>query len=213
VSVAFVPQPEPVVPLYSRNGTLWKRVPASAAGAAPAPGAQASYTRGADGAVTVRTTIAGTFALVPDRTKPSPPPGVAGRFVGGNLLLSWHAATDSNGPIAGYRVTLTNIPVADLPAGRHRDAVSGFRPNAPSVYRIVSVDAAGNVSGPSKPVVVLPAPRPDGIPKALPRWAWRLFDWQRHGRTTPRPHAPRIVPDWYWRWSAWRAFPFRLRSS
>jgi hypothetical protein len=213
VTLTFVPQPEPVVPVYSRNGTVWKRVPALATGATLGPGAQAGYTRDADGGITVQTAVAGSFALVPDATKPSPPPGVDARFVDGKLLISWHAATDSNGPIAGYRVTLTNLPVVDLPAGAHRDTVSGFHRNAPSVFRIVSIDAAGNVSGPSKPVVVLPASRPLDIPKALPGWAWRLFDWQRHGRAGPRPKAPRIVPDWYWRWSAWRALPFRIRAA
>jgi hypothetical protein len=213
VTLTFVPQPEPVVPVYSRTGTVWRRVPVLAAGATLESGVPAGYTRDADGGVTVQTAVAGTFALAPDTTSPSPPPGIEARFVDGELLISWHAATDSNGPIAGYRVTLTNLPVADLAAGTRRDTVSGFHRTAASVFRIVSIDAAGNVSGPSKPVVVLPASRPRDIPKALPRWSWRLFDWQRHGRAGPRPKAPRIVPDWYWRWSAWRALPFRIRPS
>ncbi|HZO95950.1 MAG TPA: glycoside hydrolase domain-containing protein [Gaiellaceae bacterium] len=213
VALAFLPQPDPVVPVYSTNGSTWKRVPAIEAESLP-PGVRAGYTRAEDGSFTVRTEVAGIFALVPDLTPPSPPREVSGRFVAGRLLLSWRAAADRNGPVRGYEITLTNRPVASLPAGARRGTVAGFRPKAPSVFRVVALDAAGNASRPSKPVVVLPRARPRDLPKALPRWAWDLFAWQRHGRSGPRPEAaPRVVPTWYWEWSAWRALPFRLRGA
>jgi hypothetical protein len=212
VTLRFVPQGESLAPVYSTNGTVWKRLPLLA-GETLAPGARAGYTRDADGAVVVQTTVAGTFALVPDPTRPSAPPGVAAHFSDRELVLSWQASTDSNGPITGYRVTLTNAPVASVPGGAHRESVSGFHPRAPSVFRVVAVDAAGNESRPSKPVVVLPSARPQDVPKALPAWSWRLYDWLQHGKAGARPDAPRIVPAWFWRWSAWRRLPFHLRAS
>jgi hypothetical protein len=81
------------------------------------------------------------------------------------------------------------------------------------VYRVVAIDAAGNESPPSKPIVVLPTKRPAKIPKAIPRWAFALYDWQRRGKQAPRPDAPRIAPAWYWQWSSWRAGPFHVRGA
>jgi hypothetical protein len=89
--------------------------------------------------------------------------------------------------------------------------VRSFHPDRPSVYRVIALDAAGNASAPSAPVVVLPAPHPSALPRPLPHWAWQLLDWQQHGRSGARPHAPAPPPAWYWRWAAWRLQPFRLR--
>jgi hypothetical protein len=199
-----------LAPVYSSNGRTWKRLPALAGGALPA-GARMGYERGDDGSFEVQTTVAGTFAFVPDRTRPSPPTLGTARFNGGRLRLSWSTSTDSNGPIAAYVVTLTNREVTTLPPGKRSDEEQGFHRAAPSVYRIVAVDAAGNESTPSKPVVVLPSKRPADTPKAIPAWTWRLYDWQEGGKNGARPQAPKIVPAWYWRWAAWRALPFHLR--
>jgi hypothetical protein len=161
----------------------------------------------------LQTTVAGTFALVPDRTRPSAPSITGARFVNRRLALFWSASVDSNGPIASYQVTLTNRPVATTSPGMRRDAEQGFHRTGPSVYRVVAVDAAGNESRPSKPIVVLPSKRPADTPKAIPGWAWQLFDWQQAGKTGPRPaRAPKFTPSWFWSWSAWRALPFRLRD-
>jgi Rv2525c-like, glycoside hydrolase-like domain/Fibronectin type III domain len=210
LTIAIAPQGQPLAPVYSRNGTTWKRIPILTGGTLAA-GARTGYERDPDGSVSIQTTVAGTFALVPDTTRPSPPALLSQRLLGGQLHLSWQGSTDANGPIAGYEVTLTNRPLVSLPAGTHRVAVGNFHPKAPSVYRVVAIDAAGNESEPSKPAVILPAARPKDLPKAIPAWAWRLFDWETGGRHGVRPKAPRIVPGWYWNWQAWRALPFRLR--
>jgi hypothetical protein len=210
LTLTFKPRSSHLSPVYSANGTVWRRVPLLVGGGL-APGARTGYTRGGDGGFVIQTTVAGTFALVPDRIPPTAPAEVSARFVGGELSLSWQASVDRNGPIAGYRVTLTNAPIAELPRGLRRHRVSGFHRHRPSVYRIVAVDAAGNESRPSKPVVVLPSARPQKLPKAVPAWAWRLLEWQS-GRAGPRPEAPRIVPDWYWRWADWQRLPFHLRG-
>ena len=210
LTLTVAPPAEALAPVYSTNGTTWKRVPALAEGVLPS-GARTGYERAADGTFDVQTTVPGTFAFVPDRTRPSPPLVAGARFTGGRLRVSWTPSLDSNGPIAGYVVTLSNRPVATLLPGKHSDAEEGFHRAGPSVYRLVAVDAAGNESRPSKPIVVLPSKRPADTPKAIPAWAWRLYDWQQQGKSGPRPQAPKIVPGWYWRWSSWRALPFHLR--
>jgi hypothetical protein len=210
LALTFVPRRNRLAPVYSTNGSTWKRVP-QLAGDSLAPGAKAGWTRGEDGGFVIQTTVAGSFALVPDRIPPSAPQGLSGRLVNGTLALSWQPSSDPNGPIAGYRLTLAHAPLAALPRGIQRSRVSGFHRHRPSVYRVVAIDVAGNESRPSKPVVVLPSARPRKLPKAIPAWAWRLYKWQQGGRSDPRPDGPRILPDWYWRWAAWEALPFHLR--
>ena len=211
VSLTVEPPGDGLAPVYSTNGTSWKRLPQLADGGL-AHGQRAGYARRDDGSFDLQTTVAATFAFVPDRIPPAAPVLNAVRLTGGALRLAWSAATDRNGPVTGYLVTLTNRPVATLPAVTRRDDEHTFHRGAPSVYRVVAVDAAGNESRPSKPVVVLPAARPAQTPRAIPAWAWRLAGWQHAGRSGPRPQAPKAVPAWFWRWAAWQALPFRLRD-
>jgi hypothetical protein len=49
-------------------------------------------------------------------------------------------------------------------------------------------------------------PRPTGLPRRIPAWAWELRAWHRapKGRRGPRPgRAPRRLPRWYWSWYRW----------
>ncbi len=46
---------------------------------------------------------------------------------------------------------------------------------------MIATDAAGKVSEPSKPLVVLPSKRPKKLPKTIPRWAFDIFGWQQGG--------------------------------
>ena len=158
----------------------------------------------------MQTTIPGYFALLSDTTRPLAPASLEGRFSHGALLLRWPKSTDNSGVVTDYRVTLTNRPLLSV-TGATAASVSSFHRAAPSVYRIVAIDSAGNESEPSKPVVVLPTKRPAKIPKAIPAWAFQLFNWQQQGKQGPRPAAPRIVAAWYWQWSTWRAGPFHIR--
>jgi hypothetical protein len=98
-----------------------------------------------------------------------------------------------------------------VPAASRRAVVHAFHPSAPSVYRVQSVDGAGNVSTPSRALVVVPTKRPTALPRALPRWTWGLYDAQ-HGRGARPANAPKKPPAWYWRWAAWRSAPFHLKG-
>ena len=97
-----------------------------------------------------------------------------------------------------------------LTAAARRVAVRKPATGAQTVYRVQATDAAGNAGKASRAVVLLTKKRPAGLPRAVPRWAFGLFDYQRH--KGPRPAtAPKRPPAWYWRWAAWRAQPLRLR--
>ena len=78
---------------------------------------------------------------------------------------------------------------------------------------MVATDAAGNVERAVEAARRAPvASGPPKLPKALPRWAWALFDWQQSGRVGHAAATRRGAPDWYWRWAQWRAFPFHIRA-
>jgi hypothetical protein len=81
---------------------------------------------------------------------------------------------------------------------------------AQTVYRVRATDGAGNAGKPSRPVVVLTKKRPRTLPRAVPRWAFGLFAYQRHQGPRPKT-APKRPPAWYWDWAAWRSQPYRLR--
>ncbi len=210
LTIHIDPQPGSLAPLTSPDGVNWKPLAELVGGVLP-QGAKAGYARNQNGSFDIQTTAAGYFALLPDTTSPPAPAELTGHFSHGALVLQWPKSSDETGTAASYQVTLTNRPLLSV-SGQTVAALHAFHPAAPSVYRVVATDAAGNTSAPSKPIVVLPTKRPAGLPKALPAWAWRLFAWQQGGKAGPRPAAPRIPPRWYWRWEAWRAFPFHIRT-
>jgi hypothetical protein len=89
--------------------------------------------------------------------------------------------------------------------------VRAFHPHTQTVYRVRAVDLAGNVSVPSRAIVVVPAKRPTDLPRIVPRWAWALYDFQ-HGKGSRPAAAPRKLPAWYWHWAAWRSAPYRVKA-
>jgi hypothetical protein len=195
-----------LAPSFSTDGTTWKPLPKTG------PGVQAGYTILGDGTVEIDTLVPGYFGLLADTVPPSRPDAVTGKFVNGALRLTWQGSTDNAGPVVRYDVLLDGTPSAHVAGSARRVTVRAFHPTAQTVYRIRAIDLAGNASVASKPVVVVPAKRPVGVPKALPRWAWDLYAWQ-HGSGTARPAAaPRKPPAWYWNWAAWRSAPYRLKQ-
>lgn len=187
-----------LAPNFSTDGVTWTPLPKTA------------YKAASDGGVDIQTTVPGFFALLPDTVPPARPEGFVGRFVNGSLRLSWLPSTDNAGSVVSYDVLLDGSPLATVPAPTRKTVVHSFDPAAPSVYRVQAADGAGNVSTPSRAVVVVPAKRPTGLPKALPRWAWDLYDAQ-HGHGVRPASAPKKLPAWYWRWAAWRSAPFHLK--
>jgi hypothetical protein len=210
LTIHIAPQPGDLAPMTSADGASWQPLQPLFSGALP-KGARAGYSRNPDGSVDVETTAGGFFAVLPETARPPAPVALAGHFVRGALVLSWPATTGASGPAVAYRVTLANRPFLSIP-GETTAAVSLIRAHAASVYRVIATDAAGLVSEPSRPLVVLPSKRPAGLPRSLPKWAWPLFDWQVAGKPGPRPAAPKILPAWYWHWYDWRLAPFQIRA-
>lgn len=211
VTIAFKVVAPGAVPVASSDGASWHLLPRLAAAALPS-GVSAGYTVEPDGTTDVLTLAPGLFGLFRDASPPTQPKGLAGRFSHGSLILAWRRSTDNSRVIATYRITLDGRELLSVPGSARRATVHAFHPDRATVYRVIAVDRAGNAGERSAPVVVVPAPRPQGIPRHLPAWVWSILAWQQHHRTGPRPAAPRPLPDWYWRWAAWRLQPFRVKG-
>jgi hypothetical protein len=203
-------QPDGVAPMTSSDGVNWRPLPPLFGGAL-ARGASAGYTRNPDGSFDIQTTSGGFFALLHERTRPPAPDGLTARFSHGQLVLSWPKSTGAAGDAISYRVTLGQKPLLSIP-GQTTAAIPRVHHDSPSVYRVVATDAAGKSSEPSKPIVIMPTKRPHKLPRALPDWAWPMFEWMQSGKAGNRPKGPKILPSWYWRWYSWQAAPFHVRA-
>ena len=131
----------------------------------------------------------GYFGLLPDTVPPSRPDGRRGPLLKGRSRLAWLAATDNAGPIASYDVLLDGSPLATVPAAARRAIVRAFHPSAQTCLSRAAVDAAGNVSKPSRALVVVPTKRPTDLPRTLPHWAWGLYDVAARRRRAPASRA------------------------
>ena len=209
VVVHLLMQTGGLAPSWSVDGAVWKPLRKLTSAALPA-GVDAGYTLDPDGTIEIQTLVPAYFGLLPDTTPPSQVQTTA-RFVKGALRLAWPPATDNTGDVASYQVLLDGTAVSTLPGKTRRVIVRGFHAGQ-TVYRVRAVDASGILGKVSRPVVVVPTVKPRDVPRALPRWAWKLLAYQ-HG-TGPRPKAaPKKPPAWYWHWAAWRLAPFHLKRA
>ena len=199
-----------LAPQWSTDGATWTPLPLLTSSTLPT-GVLAGYTVERDGSFDVLTLVPGYVGLLPDTVPPSQPQGFAGRFVNGSLRLSWLPSTDNSGAVVTYQVLLDGNPFSTVTGSTPRAIVRAFHPGGQTVYRVEAVDAAGNASKPSRPLVVVPTTRPALVPRIVPAWSWQLYDWQHGGGGTRPARAPRRPPAWYWAWAAWRAAPFHLR--
>jgi Domain of unknown function (DUF1906) len=196
-----------LIPAFSTDGTAWTPIdPLTSAGLTTSQ--LTGYTRDADGTFEIQTLVPGWFGLIAD-VRPPTAPTVAARLTSAGLYLTWQPATD-DGTIASYAVLRNGVAVTTLTANARRATVRRPSTGAQTVYRVQATDAAGNAGKPSSPIVLLTKKRPTGLPRAIPQWAFGLFDYQRHRAARPKS-APKPPPAWYWRWAAWRAQPLRLR--
>ncbi len=210
LTIHLARQPDGVAPMTSSDGVDWRPLQPLFGGAL-ANRAKAGYTRNPDGSFDIETTTGGFFAVLPEKARPPAPDGLTAQFSHGQLVLSWPKSVGSAGDAISYRVTLGQKPLLSIP-GQTTAAIPRVHHDSPSVYRVVATDAAGKSSAPSKPIVILPTKRPPKLPKALPDWAWPMFEWMQSGKVGNRPRGPKILPSWYWRWYDWRAAPFHVRA-
>jgi hypothetical protein len=201
-----------LVPAESSDGQVWTVLLRLPRARLPA-GATAGYTVGSDGRITVRTTAPAWFGLLRDVGRPTRPDTPTGRISGGALRLAWTPSQDNSGSIARYEILRGGSPVAALAGGSTSADVRSLDPSGRSVFRVVAVDAAGNLSVPSGALLVVRRDRPADAPAAIPAWAWHLLDWQRHRRSGSHPATPRPLPAWYWHWASWELQPYRITRS
>jgi hypothetical protein len=196
-----------LTPAFSADGQTWtplQKLPPAGLGQSQLYG----YTLDPDGTAEIQTLVPGWFGLIADTTPPTAPV-VNARLTQKGLYLAWGAAQDDGG-VASYQVLRNGAPILSLTAAGRRAAVRRPGTGAQTVYRVRATDGAGNAGKPSRPVVVLTKKRPRTLPRAVPRWAFGLFAYQRHQGPRPKT-APKRPPAWYWDWAAWRSQPYRLR--
>ncbi len=85
-----------------------------------------------------------------DTTQPSAPSALTVASVSeGSVGLTWQAATD-NVAVVGYEIRRNGVAVGDDRPAR-RSSTVGLAPETTSTYRVVALDAAGNVGPPAGP--------------------------------------------------------------
>lgn len=185
--------------VFSTDGKAWKPLPKLTSDGLSETVLNA-YALDADGTLEIQTLVPGFFGLAADTTPPAAPV-VGARLLQSGLYLRWPSVEDG----ATYTVLRNGVPFAELTARAYAVRAPGA-----NVYRVRATDLAGNVGSPSRAVVVVSKPRPGGVPRIVPRWAFALYAYQH--RQSPRPKmAPKRPPAWYWRWASWKALPYRLR--
>ena len=101
-----------------------------------------------------------------DVTPPSVPTGVAGVPLSDTQTkISWLAATDNVG-VTAYQISRSSAVIGSVAALSFSD--SGLSPVTSYTYTVAAVDAAGNISAQSNPVVVTTLAPPDLTPPSIP---------------------------------------------
>ena len=89
-----------------------------------------------------------------------------------------------------------------IPTGVYRYAIEAGADVRPATGRLPLGEDPGTVEPPPRP------PRPGGVPRRIPAWAWALRRWQLTPKAErgQRPaSAPRRLPSWYWPWFRWQS--------
>lgn len=123
-----------------------------------------------------------------------------------------------------WTVTITDPAGVPISAGAGHGTVVDWTWDAtlvteggPYTYTLAAgetvLPASGLVAEPPPPpppvdTEALPTapPKPKGVPKRVPAWAWEMYRWhdRPRGSRGPRPDAPKRLPRWYWKWRRWR---------
>ncbi|MDX3767217.1 MULTISPECIES: fibronectin type III domain-containing protein [unclassified Streptomyces] len=106
-------------------------------------------------------TACGDTADAADKQKPTAPGGVTAQASSATSVhVMWDPASD-NKAITGYQVYRKGVRVKSVTAARQMIDIDGLTPSTAYTFTVRARDAAGNLSGPSRAVVVTtPAPTP-----------------------------------------------------
>jgi hypothetical protein len=142
-----------VVPAFL-NGSAWQPI-ARLSGTTLPSGTQRGFYKDGD-TVHLLTTSSGTFTLLHDLAKPGKPKRFNGKNAGGRLLLSWKASTDNSGLVDAYLVYVKGTVNKTVPGSELSADMGGFSQSDTRSFQVAARDAAGNVSGRTFTLVVIP---------------------------------------------------------
>ena len=150
------PSGEVVLPSTSQTGASWRTLPRLAGPSLPA-GQSDGYYRDATGSIHILTRHLTYFSLLRDNEAPSPPRHIAGVVLEGDgLTIRWIPGSDSSEQL-GNVILYVNGEDYRLFGPTEFEAKLGlFSPNDPRIFTLAQYDAAGNLSGPTRPLRAVP---------------------------------------------------------
>jgi hypothetical protein len=142
-----------VVPAFL-NGSAWQSIP-RVDGTSLSGSAQRGFYKDGD-TVHVLTRGTGSFTLLRDLAKPTKPKSFKGKNASGRLVLSWKASTDNSGLVDAYLVYVNGTVGQTVPGSQLSADMGAFSLSDKRSFQVAARDAAGNVSGKTFSLVVIP---------------------------------------------------------
>jgi hypothetical protein len=142
-----------VVPAFF-NGSAWQPI-ARLDGTSLPGGTQRGFYKEGD-TVHLLTRATGTFTLLRDLVAPMKPKGFKGKNVAGRLVLSWSASADNSGLTDAYLVYANGAVAQTVPGSQLSADMGAFSLSDTRSFQVAARDAAGNVSGKTFALVVVP---------------------------------------------------------
>ena len=130
------------------------------------------------------------FTLLRDVQAPSVPGGFKGAVKKKKFSLSWTAASDNSGLVAGYRVYANNAVVKAVGGSTLTAAMGAFKTTDKKAYAVAAVDEAGNVGSRTYALKVVPKVAKLTLSSAKKSLKKRSF---KAGRVTYKASAKRAA--------------------
>ncbi|MBW3592701.1 MAG: PASTA domain-containing protein, partial [Actinobacteria bacterium] len=138
-----------------RDGSSWRPLREVPSGATLPSGWSDGFYRDADGAH-VLSTEPGAFTLLRDTARPTEPKRFRGSLADGTLKLQWEAASDNSGVGRDYIVYADGAEIATAPWSTTSTTLSPTSRRDARSFTVAARDVAGNVSGPTFALRIVP---------------------------------------------------------
>ena len=142
-----------VVPAFL-NGSAWQPIPRLSGTNLPSGMPQGFYKDG--DTVHLLTRSAGTYTLLRDLVAPKKPKGFKGKSSAGRLVLNWKATTDNSGLVDAYLIYVNGAVAQTVSGSTLTVDMGAFSLRDRRSFQLAARDAAGNVSGKTVALVVVP---------------------------------------------------------
>ena len=136
------------------NGSVWQPIGRLSGTTLPG-GTERGFYKDGD-TVHLLTRSSGTFTLLSDLVKPMKPKGFKGKNASGRLVLSWKAPADNSGLVDAYLVYVKGTVNQTVPGSELSVDMGAFSMSDTRSFQVAARDAAGNVSGKTFALVVIP---------------------------------------------------------